>query len=183
MSVLAHISHDTRRPFKVSQTSLFSFIFPCILSGLSYPPDDLQTGAWPLKPCLYVFTHMLFLLLLLLHHFCPLILENAARSSASSSPRHVQSEFLQHRVLCLGITHILLCYRCAEDTVLLSKDHSPLIRWLFTTPVSEPTGSSLSPCSSPLSSSLLALLSHLHSSQRDPSKILIRSGTPLLKIL
>lgn len=62
-------------------------------------------------------------------------------SSASSSPGHMQPEFPQHCVLWLGISHVVLCYRGAEDTVLLRKDLL-LIRWLLTS-ISEPIGSRL----------------------------------------
>lgn len=152
-------------------------------------------GTWPLEACLYVFTHMLFLVLgvsspppfLPTHPWKHSSLE----CQLISQPCAILSEFPQHRVLCLGISRIMLCYRCAEDTVLLSKDHL-MIRWLLTTSTNEPIGSPLSPCSShhhpmfwPLWQPpeqvhpfLLAPFSHLYSIKRDPFKILIRSALP-----
>lgn len=134
--------------------------------SVGWPPGcrhALWNPAFPSSLTCFSFEYPLLL------HLCPLILENIALSSASSSSSHMQfwSEFPQHRVLCLGISRITLCYGCAEDGILLEVgDGCPSL----------PSENPEAPC-------FHCVRSHHHpmfGPNKDPFKILIRPATLLL---
>lgn len=132
-----------------SQNSLFSLIFPCILPGLRYPQDDLQTADTPSETQLFCLCSHAFLLSI--HSSSSISAHSSLKTQLSQVPTHLPatcnfdlgSHSIMYSVLA---SHILRCAMGVQRTASFCKYHSG-IRWLSAISIREPRGSSISPCS------------------------------------